>query len=67
MNISNEQVIEIARKLEFDLIGFADAEIFTEEISHLKTWLSNGYHHNMNYMERNTEKRNRGRNELVRE
>ncbi|MBU1099775.1 MAG: tRNA epoxyqueuosine(34) reductase QueG [Bacteroidetes bacterium] len=57
MLISNEDVIKIAKSLEFDLIGFAVAEPLDEEVRRLKTWLSKGYNHAMDYMERNIEKR----------
>lgn len=57
MNISNQIVIEKARELGFDLIGFAKAERLTDELIHLNDWLSRGYNADMDYMNRNREKR----------
>lgn len=57
MNISNQIVIEKAGELGFDLIGFAKAERLTDELIHLNDWLSRGYNADMDYMNRNREKR----------
>ena len=57
MKITNEIFIEKARKVGFDLIGFAKANELTGEIERLKEWLHNGYQAGMTYMERNVEKR----------
>ncbi len=57
MKLTNEIVEEKARRLGFDLVGFAKAEILNEETDNLKKWLESGYHSQMKYMERNYEKR----------
>ncbi|MFC2136380.1 tRNA epoxyqueuosine(34) reductase QueG, partial [Bacteroidota bacterium] len=57
MNLTNDIVIEKAKALGFDLIGFAQIEDLAEETAHLKEWLEKGYHHKMNYLERNFDKR----------
>lgn len=57
MNISNQIVIEKAKELGFDLVGFAKADLLTEEADRLKEWLENCYHASMDYMSRNFEKR----------
>lgn len=57
MKISNEIVIHKAHELGFDLVGFSNAEILTEETLHLQTWLGLGYNASMEYMNRNFEKR----------
>jgi len=57
MQINNQIVTQIAQKLGFDLIGFAEvAQLFTE-INGLKNWLNNGFNSKLSYMERNIEKR----------
>ncbi|HKI78129.1 MAG TPA: hypothetical protein VKA26_06285, partial [Ignavibacteriaceae bacterium] len=57
MKLNNEIVITEAKKLGFDLVGFARAEILKEEGKKLENWLSLGYQSGMSYMERNKEKR----------
>ncbi len=57
MKLTNEIVEEKASELDFDLVGFAKAEILNEETDYLKKWLESGYHSQMKYMERNYEKR----------
>jgi epoxyqueuosine reductase len=57
MNITNQIVVDIARNLGFDLIGFAKAEELKEEVVHLEEWLKKGYHAGMDYLQRNLEKR----------
>ena len=58
MKLTNEIVIKKAKQLGFDLVGFAKAEELTKETSNLKKWLDTKYHGEMEYMERNFEKRN---------
>ncbi len=57
MNITNEIVISKAKELGFDLIGFARADKLINETEKLKLWLDKKYHADMDYMERNIEKR----------
>jgi epoxyqueuosine reductase len=57
MKITNEIVIEKVKQIGFDLVGFAKAEELTEETSNLEKWLEANYHGDMEYMQRNFEKR----------
>jgi len=57
MKLTTEIVIEKAKAIGFDLVGFAKAEILNEESDKLEEWLTRGCQAGMNYMERNTEKR----------
>jgi len=57
MNITNQIVIEKAKELGFDLVGFTPATVLLSETGHLKEWLLNGYQASMEYMSRNLEKR----------
>ncbi|MFA7421630.1 MAG: tRNA epoxyqueuosine(34) reductase QueG [Melioribacteraceae bacterium] len=57
MKISNEIVIHKTHELGFDLVGFSNAEILTEETLHLQSWLGRGFNASMEYMNRNIEKR----------
>lgn len=55
--ITNQVVIEKAKELGFDLVGFTCADKLTIETENLKEWLKRGYHGTMEYMSRNFEKR----------
>ena len=57
MNLTNEIVIEKAKTVGFDLIGFAKAEMLKNEGKRLEEWLSKNYQADMSYMERNSLKR----------
>ena len=57
MLITNQIISEIAQKLDFDVVGFSNATLLTDEINKLKYWLANGFNSKMSYMERNIEKR----------
>lgn len=57
MLITNEIVIEKAKKIGFDLIGFSEYATLNDEVDKLKDWLYKGFNSNMKYMERNIEKR----------
>lgn len=57
MKLTNDIVIKEAHAVGFDLVGFAKAEVLTEEIIKLKEWLRKGYQSGMKYMERYLEKR----------
>ncbi|HEX9739725.1 MAG TPA: tRNA epoxyqueuosine(34) reductase QueG [Ignavibacteriaceae bacterium] len=58
MKITNEIVVGKAKQIGFDLVGFAKADKLIEETANLKKWLELKYHGDMEYMERNIEKRN---------
>lgn len=62
MVISKEIIINKARELGFDLIGFSPAEKLQKELGSLEKWLGKNYHAEMKYMERNLEKRKDIRN-----
>lgn len=55
--LTNQIVIEKAKQLGFDLVGFAKAELLEEEIIKLRQWLDKGYQASMGYMEKNLHKR----------
>ena len=57
MKLTNEIVIEKAKQIGFDLVGFAKAEILDKESEHLQRWLDNDYNAGMDYMKKNFEKR----------
>ncbi len=57
MNLTNEIVIEKAKQIGFDLVGFAKAEELKNETEKLNEWLELGYHADMKYMSQNLEKR----------
>ena len=57
MKITNEIVHHKAVSLGFNLVGFSKAELLTEEIDNLTSWLDRGFHSGMSYMERNLDKR----------
>lgn len=55
--LTNEIVIQKAKALGFDLVGFAKAEELKEEVLRLEEWLDKGYNAKMAYMQRNLDKR----------
>lgn len=55
--ISNNIIIKEAKKLGFDLIGFSDCQILEKEMKHYQEWLSLKYQADMQYLERNLDKR----------
>ena len=55
--LTNQIVIEKAKQLGFDLVGFAKADLLDEETKSLETWLDRGYQATMSYMEKNFSKR----------
>ena len=57
MKLTNEIVIEKAKAIGFDLVGFAKAELLKSESEKLEEWLMRGYQAGMSYMERNQKKR----------
>lgn len=46
-----------ANEIGFDLIGFAQVENLGKEFDNYISWLENGFHSGMDYLERNKEKR----------
>ncbi|MBE0572802.1 MAG: tRNA epoxyqueuosine(34) reductase QueG [Ignavibacteriaceae bacterium] len=57
MKLTNEIVIQKAKAVGFDLVGFAKAETLYKESEHLQQWLDKNFQAGMDYMERNIEKR----------
>jgi epoxyqueuosine reductase len=57
MKLSNDIVIQKAKEIGFDLVGFSKAEELSEEILKLEGWLAKGYQAEMSYMEKNVSKR----------
>ncbi|MBE0538144.1 MAG: tRNA epoxyqueuosine(34) reductase QueG [Ignavibacterium sp.] len=57
LRLTNQIVIDKAKQLGFDLVGFAQADSLVEETKKLKTWLAKGYQASMGYMEKNPHKR----------
>lgn len=57
LNLTNQIVIEKAKQLGFDLVGFSKADLLQDETGKLKQWLDKGYQATMNYMEKNFFKR----------
>ncbi len=55
--LNTEIVIEKAKKVGFDLVGFAKAEILEDEILLYENWLKNGFHSGMNYLTKNLDKK----------
>ena len=57
MKLSNEIVIEKAKAVGFDSVGFAKAESLRKESEYLQQWLDKNYHAGMDYMSKNFDKR----------
>jgi len=57
MKLTNKIVIEKAKQIGFDLVGFAKAEELKEETFNLGKWLDMKYQGEMEYMQKNFEKR----------
>ena len=57
MKLTNEIVIQKAKQVGFDLVGFAKADKLERESNQLRIWLDKTYQAGMGYMERNFEKR----------
>lgn len=55
--LTNQIVIDEAKRLGFDLVGFAKAELLLNESEKLEVWLQKEYQASMGYMERNLDKR----------
>ena len=54
--LTNHIVIERAKQLGFDLVGFAKADLLENETDKLQQWLDKGYQASMSYMEKNFHK-----------
>jgi len=57
MKLTNEIVIQKAKTVGFDLVGFAKTDVLENESNNLKVWLNKNYQGGMDYMERNFDKR----------
>ena len=57
MKLTNQIVIEKAKAIGFDLVGFARADVLENESNNLKEWLEENYQAGMDYMEKNFERR----------
>ena len=55
--LTNQIVIEKAKQIGFDLVGFSKADLLQEETEKLLQWLDKGYQATMNYMGKNFSKR----------
>ncbi len=55
--LTNQIVIEKAKQIGFELVGFAKADLLKEEIEKLQQWLDNGYQSSMSYLEKNLHKK----------
>ncbi|MCF8414175.1 MAG: tRNA epoxyqueuosine(34) reductase QueG [Melioribacteraceae bacterium] len=58
MALTNNDVMNAASRLGFDLVGFSKAEKLEKQTNDLTAWLKKNYHAGMKYMERNIDKRN---------
>jgi epoxyqueuosine reductase len=56
-NLTTQIVIDEAKKIGFDLIGFAPYRLLKEEIQYYKKWINKGYNADMTYLEKNIDKR----------
>jgi epoxyqueuosine reductase len=57
MKLTNDIVIQKAKAIGFDLIGFTKVDELDKETERLTDWLDHNYQGGMNYMERNIDKR----------
>lgn len=55
--ITNKVFIDLARDHGFDLIGFADYRLLTNEMNFYKEWINKGFNGEMKYLENNLDKR----------
>ncbi|MBX2976673.1 MAG: tRNA epoxyqueuosine(34) reductase QueG [Ignavibacteriaceae bacterium] len=55
--ITNKIFIDLARNHGFDLIGFADYRLLTNEMNFYKEWINKGFNGEMKYLENNLDKR----------
>ena len=57
MKITNQIVVNKAKEIGFDLIGFAKADLLEDEIKKYDKWIKMNYHSGMEYMNKNRSKR----------
>lgn len=57
MALTKKQVVDSAKDLGFDLVGFSSIQYLHSEIENLKKWLGKNYNAGMKYMEENLDKR----------
>ncbi|HCY74797.1 MAG TPA: tRNA epoxyqueuosine(34) reductase QueG [Ignavibacteriales bacterium] len=57
LRLTNQIVIDKAKQLGFDLVGFAQADSLEDETEKLRQWLDKGFQASMGYMEKNPHKR----------
>lgn len=57
MKLNNELVVQKAKAIGFDLVGFAKAETLEAESERLQKWLDKHYQAEMDYMSKNFDKR----------
>jgi epoxyqueuosine reductase len=55
--LTNQIVIEKAKQIGFNLVGFAKADLLEDEANKLEQWLANSYQAGMTYMQKNLDKR----------
>jgi len=55
--INNELVVKLAKDFGFDLVGFAKADILSDEILLYENWLRNKFQAGMDYMTKNIDKK----------
>lgn len=57
MNDTTNHIKRAALKIGFSAVGIAKVEIFDSEFNHFEEWLARGFHADLGYMSRNSEKR----------
>ena len=57
MKLTNEIVIQKAKAIGFDLVGFAKADLLENESKNFEKWLGEHYQAGMDYMQKNLDKR----------
>jgi epoxyqueuosine reductase len=57
MKLTNEIVIQKAKAIGFDLVGFAKADLLENELKNFEKWLGEHYQAGMDYMQKNLDKR----------
>ena len=57
MKLTSENISKLAHEVGFDACGIAPAQRLEREAQYMEDWLAQGLHGNMDYFERNREKR----------